>query len=129
MIRRIGVAGALVKEDQQKDDEPIFSNGKSNASGNSNGHLHKSSARPGFSKSCRQAIRPFLPSNYIKWLLPPMVYRLACYGSYLFWFTIGWLVLRKTQNATRAVRYIKTYGHTVSLESIEKSMEFAQLVD
>uniref|UniRef100_A0A915DJS6 Uncharacterized protein n=1 Tax=Ditylenchus dipsaci TaxID=166011 RepID=A0A915DJS6_9BILA len=58
-----------------------------------------------------------------------MVYKLACYGSYLFWFTIGLLVLRKTQNATRAVRYIKAYGHTVSLESIENSQEFVQLVD
>ena len=68
------------------------------------------------SRNCRQLIRPFLPSTYLKRFIPPTLYRFACYGCYAFWFMIGILVLRKTKTATDAVRYIKTHGHTVSLE-------------
>lgn len=41
---------------------------------------------------------------------------------------IGVLVLRKTENATKAVSYVKRHGHTVSLASIEHSEEFAHLI-
>ncbi|KAI1719959.1 nucleotide-diphospho-sugar transferase domain-containing protein [Ditylenchus destructor] len=82
-----------------------------------------------FAQSCRLAVRQLLPSTYLRRLLPGPCYRIACYGSWLFWFTIGLLVLRKTENATKAVSYVKTHGYTVSLESIERSEEFAQLID
>lgn len=73
-------------------------------------------------------VRLILPSTLTKQLIPPLLYRLACYGCLFFWFVIGVLILRKTLSATTAVRYIKTHGHTVSLESIESSDAFAQLV-
>ena len=49
----------------------------------------------------------------------------------LLWSThkfAGILVLRKTKNATTAVVYVKHHGHTVSLESIENSSEFNDLI-
>ncbi|KAH7727448.1 Protein Y57G11C.31 [Aphelenchoides avenae] len=70
-----------------------------------------------------------LLSTYTKRLFPPYLYRLGCYACFFFWFVIGVLILRKTKSATDAVRYIKTHGHTVSLETIENSPAFAQLVD
>lgn len=38
------------------------------------------------------------------------------------------LVLRKTKNATTAVLYVKHNSHTVSLESLESSAEFNELI-
>lgn len=60
-----------------------------------------------------------MPFNFYCWI---------CYCSYIFWFVIGLLVLRKTLSATTAVRYIKEHGHTVSLKLIEESTEFAKLI-
>lgn len=76
----------------------------------------------------RHFARRLLPSTHLKQWLPAKVYRIACYISFLFWFIIGLLVLRKTERATLAVRYIKTHGHTVSLRSLEESSEFRDLV-
>jgi len=81
-----------------------------------------------WSQRCRSAIRPFLPSTYAKLILPPVCYKVSCYCVYAFWFMIGLLVLRKTRSATDAVKYIKAHGHTVSLESIETSTEFTNLM-
>ncbi|EYC16843.1 hypothetical protein Y032_0032g2527 [Ancylostoma ceylanicum] len=47
---------------------------------------------------------------------------------YTFWFIFGILVLRKTQNAIAAVRYVKRHGHTVAQEIIENSREFDDLI-
>lgn len=55
--------------------------------------------------------------------------RVTLIAFYAFWFLFGVLVLRKTQNAITAVRYVKTHGETVSLSSIEESREFADLID
>lgn len=54
--------------------------------------------------------------------------RFTLIAFYAFWFLFGVLVLRKTQNAITAVRYVKTHGESVSLSSIEKSREFADLI-
>lgn len=69
-----------------------------------------------------------LPSTYVRKILPFNLYCWICYGSYIFWFVIGLLVLRKTLSATTAVRYIKEHGHTVSLKLIEESIEFSKLI-
>lgn len=79
-------------------------------------------------KSTKSIVKLLLPSTYLKKFLPSKVYRLACYGVWLWWFVIGLLVLRKTERATLAVSYIKEHGHTVSLESLENSADFAQLI-
>lgn len=79
-------------------------------------------------RSLKSIVKSLLPSTYLKKILHPKLYRLACYGVWLWWFVIGLLVLRKTDRATVAVSYIKEHGHTVSLERIEKSAEFHQLV-
>uniref|UniRef100_A0A914CBN5 Nucleotide-diphospho-sugar transferase domain-containing protein n=1 Tax=Acrobeloides nanus TaxID=290746 RepID=A0A914CBN5_9BILA len=63
-----------------------------------------------------------------KRLLGPFLYRYLCYGTYIFWFITGILVLRKTKNATTAVVYVKHHGDSVSLESIENSPEFNDLI-
>uniref|UniRef100_A0AAF5PX44 Nucleotide-diphospho-sugar transferase domain-containing protein n=2 Tax=Wuchereria bancrofti TaxID=6293 RepID=A0AAF5PX44_WUCBA len=55
-------------------------------------------------------------------------YRLCCYGTYLLWFSIGILAIRKTLNATAAVRYVKEHRHTVSEEVIATSSTFQQLL-
>lgn len=47
---------------------------------------------------------------------------------YAFWFVFGILVLRKTQNAIAAVRYVKRNSHTVAQEIIENSREFDDLI-
>nr|CAD2139246.1 unnamed protein product [Meloidogyne enterolobii] len=69
-----------------------------------------------------------LPSTYAKCYFPSSLYRFLCYISYLFWFTVGVLVLRKTRTATAAMFYVKNYGSSVSLNSIEQSTEFASLL-
>uniref|UniRef100_A0A915NVX9 Uncharacterized protein n=1 Tax=Meloidogyne floridensis TaxID=298350 RepID=A0A915NVX9_9BILA len=69
-----------------------------------------------------------LPSTYAKCYFPSSLYRFLCYISYLFWFTVGVLVLRKTRTATAAMLYVKNYGSSVSLNSIEQSTEFASLL-
>lgn len=61
-------------------------------------------------------------------LLPAKVYRYICYVTYIFWFIMGILILRKTQNATAAVRYVKLHGHTVSEEVIANSEAFRDLL-
>ena len=48
---------------------------------------------------------------------------------YGFWFIFGLLVLRKTSNAITAVRYVKQNSHTVSIDSIENSPEFEDLIE
>ncbi|CAD6196617.1 unnamed protein product [Caenorhabditis auriculariae] len=48
---------------------------------------------------------------------------------YSFWFLFGCLVLRKTQNAIAAVRYVKSNSETVSQRLIEGSLEFEDLID
>lgn len=96
---------------------------------NSNDNYDKlTGKRKSFSRFLQKNVRTILPSTYLKWILPSRCYRWACYGSYLFWFTIGLLVLRKTQSATKAVYYVKEHGHTVSLASIEQSESFARLI-
>ncbi|CAI4233403.1 unnamed protein product [Auanema sp. JU1783] len=50
---------------------------------------------------------------------------LAFYG---FWFLFGLLVLRKTQNAIAAVRYVKSHGDSVAIRLIENSPEFEELI-
>ncbi|VBB35340.1 unnamed protein product, partial [Acanthocheilonema viteae] len=55
-------------------------------------------------------------------------YRWCCYGTYLLWFTIGILAIRKTLNATTAVRYVKEHSHTVSEEAIASSSTFQKLL-
>uniref|UniRef100_A0A0R3RKE2 Nucleotid_trans domain-containing protein n=1 Tax=Elaeophora elaphi TaxID=1147741 RepID=A0A0R3RKE2_9BILA len=57
-----------------------------------------------------------------------LIYRWCCYGIYLFWFSIGILAIRKTLNATAAVRYVKSHGHTVSEEAIASSSTFKKLL-
>ena len=61
-------------------------------------------------------IRP-LYSSYISYCL-----------FYLFWFVAGILVLRKTESAITAVRYVKRYGDSVSVRLIEDSVEFENLI-
>ncbi|KJH48042.1 hypothetical protein DICVIV_05837 [Dictyocaulus viviparus] len=57
----------------------------------------------------------------ILWGIPVILF-------YAFWFVFGILVLRKTQNAIAAVRYVKRHGHTVAHEIIENSREFDELI-
>ncbi|VDN05468.1 unnamed protein product [Thelazia callipaeda] len=52
-----------------------------------------------------------------------------CCTFYIFWFSLGILVIRKTQNATAAVRYVKEHSHTVSEEAISASPAFRKLLD
>ncbi|GMR36117.1 hypothetical protein PMAYCL1PPCAC_06312 [Pristionchus mayeri] len=55
--------------------------------------------------------------------------RKIAYGAfYLFWFVFGLLVIRKTQNAIAAVRYVKRHGESVSVNLIENSPEFKDLL-
>lgn len=55
--------------------------------------------------------------------------RLSLVIFYSFWFLIGLLVLRKSQNALEAVRYVKAHSASVSLDSLEGSTEFRQLLE
>ncbi|CAO4366163.1 unnamed protein product [Caenorhabditis nigoni] len=48
---------------------------------------------------------------------------------YSFWFLVGILALRKSQNALSAVQYVKTNSDSVSLSSIESSPEFEKLLE
>lgn len=57
-----------------------------------------------------------------------LFYRWCCYGTYILWFSIGILAIRKTLNATAAVRYVKEHGHTVSEEAIASSSTFQKLL-
>ncbi|PAV76048.1 hypothetical protein WR25_02857 [Diploscapter pachys] len=61
-------------------------------------------------------IRP-LYSSYISYCL-----------FYLFWFVAGLLVLRKTESAITAVRYVKRHGDSVSVRLLEDSVEFEDLI-
>ncbi|VDL84871.1 unnamed protein product [Nippostrongylus brasiliensis] len=56
------------------------------------------------------------------------LWRIPLILFYAFWFLFGLLVLRKTQNAITAVRYVKRHGHTVAQEIIENSREFDDLI-
>lgn len=47
---------------------------------------------------------------------------------YGFWFLVGVLALRKSQNAMIAVQYVKSSSATVSLSSIENSTQFTRLL-
>uniref|UniRef100_A0A158PB84 Nucleotid_trans domain-containing protein n=1 Tax=Angiostrongylus cantonensis TaxID=6313 RepID=A0A158PB84_ANGCA len=60
--------------------------------------------------------------------LARILWRLPLILFYTFWFIFGILVLRKTQNAITAVRYVKRHGHTVAHEVIENSREFDKLI-
>ncbi|KHN71260.1 hypothetical protein Tcan_08082 [Toxocara canis] len=60
--------------------------------------------------------------------VPPKLYLYCCYLTYLFWFFVGILVLRKTQNAIAAVRYVKIHGPSVSETIIEASPQFKDLL-
>uniref|UniRef100_A0A915Q6P2 Nucleotide-diphospho-sugar transferase domain-containing protein n=1 Tax=Setaria digitata TaxID=48799 RepID=A0A915Q6P2_9BILA len=55
-------------------------------------------------------------------------YRWCCYGTYLLWFSIGILAIRKTLNAAAAVRYVKQNSHMVSEEVIASSSTFQKLL-
>ncbi|PIO62911.1 hypothetical protein TELCIR_15510, partial [Teladorsagia circumcincta] len=57
-----------------------------------------------------------------------ILFRVPVILFYAFWFLFGILVLRKTQNAIAAVRYVKRHGHTVAQEIIENSREFDDLI-
>ncbi|TMS35323.1 hypothetical protein L596_002752 [Steinernema carpocapsae] len=69
------------------------------------------------------------PAMYLQMILPKSIYRFCLYSAYLFWFIVGLLVLRKTANATNAVIYVKTHGHTVGLDTIENSPRFKDLLE
>uniref|UniRef100_A0A914ZM76 Uncharacterized protein n=2 Tax=Parascaris TaxID=6254 RepID=A0A914ZM76_PARUN len=60
--------------------------------------------------------------------VPPKLYLYCCYLTYLIWFCIGILVLRKTQNAIAAVRYVKIHGPDVSEAVVAASPQFKQLL-
>ncbi|CAD5209737.1 unnamed protein product [Bursaphelenchus okinawaensis] len=77
----------------------------------------------------RPVLKQFIPSTYIRKKVPSRFYRGLCTTMAIFWFVIGVLVLRKTERATTAVRYIKEHGHTVGLDTIERSSEFAELIN
>jgi hypothetical protein len=82
-----------------------------------------------FPKTTRQVLKLFLPSTYVRKIFPSRFYRGCCTASAIFWFVIGVLVIRKTQTATKAVRYIKAHSNTVALETIEQSDSFARLIN
>lgn len=82
-----------------------------------------------FAVDTRRALKTILPSTYLRRLMPRRAYRAACTVAAVFWFVIGVLVLRKTERATSAVKYIKAHSSSVALDTIERSAEFAQLVD
>uniref|UniRef100_A0A1I7UUH8 Nucleotid_trans domain-containing protein n=1 Tax=Caenorhabditis tropicalis TaxID=1561998 RepID=A0A1I7UUH8_9PELO len=48
---------------------------------------------------------------------------------YSFWFLVGILALRKSQNALSAVQYVKSNRNSVGLNSIESSPEFERLIE
>lgn len=125
----------------------LFESGGSSTSLASNGYLnsnglrsrkpipsdqqsHPSNTKTGeqFPKATRQILKLFLPSTYVRKIFPTRFYRGCCTASAIFWFVIGVLVIRKTQTATTAVRYIKTHSNTVALETIEKSEAFSDLI-
>lgn len=81
-----------------------------------------------FSKTTRQMLKLILPSTYVRRIFPTRFYRGCCTASAIFWFVIGVLVIRKTQTATTAVRYIKTHSNSVGLDTIERSDSFAELI-
>ncbi|CAP37710.2 Protein CBG20756 [Caenorhabditis briggsae] len=55
--------------------------------------------------------------------------RLSLILFYSFWFLVGILALRKSQNALSAVQYVKANSDSVSLSFIESSPEFEKLLD
>uniref|UniRef100_A0A1I7YQX3 Nucleotid_trans domain-containing protein n=1 Tax=Steinernema glaseri TaxID=37863 RepID=A0A1I7YQX3_9BILA len=69
------------------------------------------------------------PALYLRKLMPNWAYKFCIYSAYMFWFIVGLLVLRKTENATNAVVYVKTHGHTVGLDTIENSPKFKDLIE
>lgn len=81
-----------------------------------------------FSKTTRRLLKTFLPSTYARKIFPSRFYRGCCTASAIFWFVIGVLVIRKTERATTAVKYIKTHSHTVALDTIERSEAFSNLI-
>ncbi|EGT48213.1 hypothetical protein CAEBREN_07852 [Caenorhabditis brenneri] len=54
--------------------------------------------------------------------------RISLISFYSFWFLVGILALRKSQNALSAVQYVKSNSDSVSLDSIESSPEFERLI-
>ncbi|KAK5970035.1 hypothetical protein GCK32_017505 [Trichostrongylus colubriformis] len=68
------------------------------------------------------------PRNHRLSRTEKMILRVPVILFYAFWFLFGVLVLRKTQNAIAAVRYVKRHGHTVAQEIIENSREFEDLI-
>ncbi|KAL3098184.1 hypothetical protein niasHS_002020 [Heterodera schachtii] len=81
-----------------------------------------------FAHEYKKQLRRILPSTYAKRLLPAQLYRTLIYISYLFWFVIGILVIRKTKSAVVAMHYVRAHSATVSLASIEQSAQFQQLL-
>ncbi|KAI6186168.1 Nucleotid-trans domain-containing protein [Aphelenchoides besseyi] len=92
-------------------------------------HEKESTQNLQFAEATRRNLKYLLPSTYVRRLIRGRFYRGCCTGAAVFWFVIGVLVMRKTEHATRAVRYIKTHGGSVALESIEQSEAFANLID
>uniref|UniRef100_A0A0N5BDE1 Nucleotid_trans domain-containing protein n=1 Tax=Strongyloides papillosus TaxID=174720 RepID=A0A0N5BDE1_STREA len=68
------------------------------------------------------------PRNYLKLLLPRILYHSIVLATYIFWFVVGCFILRKTDRAIKAVSYVKTYGDTVALSTIEESDVFKELL-
>ncbi|CAJ0576476.1 unnamed protein product, partial [Mesorhabditis spiculigera] len=60
--------------------------------------------------------------------LPWPVRHFPYYCFYGFWFIFGLLVIRKTNNAISAVRYVKAHGPSVGVDILENSREFDALV-
>lgn len=98
----------------------------SNGSGYAESRVPISHSKNSVDSSILKNLRRF---NDLVWcMIPPKLYKWCCYGTYLFWFIMGILILRKTHNATAAVRYVKQHGHTVSEEAIASSPAFRELL-
>jgi hypothetical protein len=88
--------------------------------------------RPGLAMSCSSSCGDLwlLTRRYLTGVrVPPLFWRLFCYGTYWFWFIAGLLVLRKTENAIAAVKYVKMHGSEVSAEALERAPAFRELLN
>lgn len=88
-----------------------------------------SPAQPQNERVCKDVVEdsedvvPSWPRFIGSWL-----YTITVVLFYSFWFIVGLLVIKKTQTATAAVRYIKHHGDSVAQNLIEASPDFQQLI-
>uniref|UniRef100_A0AC34RGR7 Nucleotide-diphospho-sugar transferase domain-containing protein n=3 Tax=Panagrolaimus sp. JU765 TaxID=591449 RepID=A0AC34RGR7_9BILA len=104
--------------------EPSVSNGFP-ASGK---QLSRNSANSRGRQLQKQQCSILWPSRFLNAIFGPRIYRLILYCTYAFWFICGVFVLRKTEKATASLNYIRHHAATVSLDSIETSQKFKELV-